>query len=138
MGESSSDYPFYEGWWKWAEPINKFLVWATLGLVIAAWALSGLGCIPGYCIFFPSLLVRNLWRLILSIVGVIIYLIMTYKPLKNKDLTKKMHIGLLITFVLVEVVSYWWWAGLLVTLQFVMVGILSDRPFWVAFSEGDK
>lgn len=70
---------------------------------------------------------------ILGVVAGILYLTMVMKLVADKNLTKKMHIVLLICEVLCWL--SWWPVGAVMTLQFVMVGILSDKPFWVALGE---
>ncbi len=129
-----SDYPIWEGWYSVARPINIILPWAIIGLSVVGWVLAGLVCVLGICTYTSGVLLIMLPYLIIGIVGAIIYLIGCYKAVANKELTKKMHIFLIIA----EVLTWfgWYWAGVLMTVQFVMVGILSDKPLWVAFSEG--
>ena len=127
---SESDYPYWDGWWSVAEPVNKFLPYAVLGLAVVGFIVRSLFC------FIVCVFVVTAWGVIAMIFGIlagVFYLIMVMKPLKDKDLSKKMHIWLLVCTGLSWV--SWWPIGILVTLQFVMVGILSDVPFWEAFSK---
>ncbi len=130
MGESS-DYPLWEKWASVADPINSFLAYAVLGLAFLGWILSAVW----FGGFYPPLLFTawNLTALICGILAGVFYLIFVMKAVKNKELTKMMHIWLIVCTALSWV--SWWPIGILVTLQFVMVGILSDVPLWMAFSE---
>ncbi|MFX1294188.1 MAG: hypothetical protein ACFFD2_04940 [Promethearchaeota archaeon] len=143
MGESpgESPYPYWEKWYSIAGPLNKFLAFLVIGLAVAAWLLWPLACGLGICTYYaPALFwVWSLIRLVCGILAGIFYLIFVLKPLANKDLTKQMHIWLIICTALCWVVGTYGWIGYLLgaimSLQFVMVGILSDVPFWEAFSK---
>ncbi|HUX99558.1 MAG TPA: hypothetical protein VMV49_08400 [Candidatus Deferrimicrobium sp.] len=125
MGETKESEAIWDGWWGIAEPLNKFIVWISIGLVVLGWLVGSL--------FYGPLLIWNLWRLIVGIVGCILYLIFVMKPLADKDLNAKVHIFLIVAVVCCEIASYW--AGLVMIFQFVLVSILSDKPIWKAFSE---
>ena len=118
MGEKTE--ALWDGWFSVAEPVNKFIVWVSIGLVVLGWAAG--------CWFWGPCMIWRLWRLIVGIVGCILYLIFVMKPVADKDLNIKVHIFLIVAVVCCEMASYW--AGLLMILQFVMVSILSDNPIW--------
>lgn len=120
MGEA-----IYPGWYDIAGPVNKFVVWVTIGLGVLAWLL--------HSAFFPWLLGVYWYVLVFPIVGAILYLIFVQKKVAEKDLGKMTHIWLLISTA-VACIGNFWPAALLV-LQFIMVCILSDKPIWEAFSE---
>ncbi len=125
------DYPIWDKWYSIAGPVNKFIAFVIIGLAVLGWILSGF--IFGY--FYAPLLFAswNIVSMILGVVAGILYLLMVMKPVTDKALTKTMHIVLLICEVLCWL--SWWPVGAFMTLQFVMVGILSDKPFWVALGE---
>ncbi|NVM27286.1 MAG: hypothetical protein HWN65_00480 [Candidatus Helarchaeota archaeon] len=130
MGETEpKNEAIYDGWYGVAEPVNKFVAFVTMGLGVLAYLVYT----APLARIWPTLWVRNIWILIFPVVGGILYLIMVQKSVADKDLNKKMHIWLLICTG-VSCVGYLWAAGLMI-LQFVMVGILSDKPFWKAFGE---
>ncbi len=129
MGKEK-DYPLWDGWYSIAGPVNKFIAYAIIGLAVVGFILSSLACVP----FLGCIFVISTWGIVAMILGVvagILYLIQVMKPVKDKDLTKTMHIFLWVCEVLCWL--SWWPVGALMTLQFVMVGILSDVPFWEAF-----
>ncbi len=121
----SENEAIYDGWWNIVEPVNKFVVWVTIGLGVLAWLV--------YSWFSPLFLLARIWILIFPVVGAILYLLMVQKPMADRDLSKNTHIWLMISTV-VACIGYFWAAGLLI-LVFVMAGILSEKPFWVAFGE---
>ena len=121
----SGSKAIYDGWYDIAGPVNKFCVWVTIGLGVLAWLV--------YSWFIPAFLLWNIWILIFPVVGAILYLIFVQKAVADKALTKKMHIWLLISTI-VACIGYFWAAALII-LQFVMVGILSDKPLWEALKE---
>jgi hypothetical protein len=125
------DYPIWDKWYSIAGPVNKFIAFAIIGLAVLGWILSGF--IFGFFFSYLLFLTWNIVSMILGVVAGILYLLMVMKPVTDKALTKKMHIVLLICEVLCWL--SWWPVGALMTLQFVMVGILSDKPFWVALGE---
>ena len=131
MGEGS-DYPIWDGWFSVAEPFNKFVHWVCLGIICLVRIITIARLAP-FLPFSASAIAGQVVWLIIGVVGCILYLIMCMKPIGDKDLNKKMHIFLIVVTVLVYLGSYW--AGLVMTVQFVMVGILSDVPFWESFSE---
>jgi hypothetical protein len=119
MAEKSSE-ALWDGWWGIAEPLNKFIVWISLGLVVLGWLVGAW--------WYGPWLILTLWRLIVGIVGCILYLVLAMKPIADKDLNIKVHIILIVAVVCCEIASYW--AGLVMILQFVLVSILSDNPIW--------
>ena len=121
----SENEAIYDGWYNIVEVVNKFAAYVTMGLGVLAWLV--------YSAFLPILLVLNLWILIFPVVGGVLYLLMVQKPMADKDLSKKTHIWLLISMV-VSVIGYFW-AGGLILLIFIMAGILSEKPIWVALGE---
>ncbi|MHA1265276.1 MAG: hypothetical protein ACTSRS_08600 [Candidatus Helarchaeota archaeon] len=120
----------YDGWYSIAEPVNKFVAFVTMGLGVLAWLYYS--WILSWA-FGPSAYGLSIWILIFPVLGGIFYLIFVQKAVAEKDLNKKMHIWLLISTGL-SCVGYLWVGGLML-LQFIMVGILSEKPFWAAFGE---
>ena len=77
-----------------------------------------------------GLLMDNLWRFILGILAGVFYLFVLQKAIAESELSSNTHVWLWICFVL-----SWFpgWGGVFIWVQFAMVGVLSDIPFWVAF-----
>ena len=125
----------WEDWYKVAEPVNKFAAWVTIGLSVVVFFVYGLN--PWYNPFTLQWVFSvSIYGIVAAIAGImagIFYFIFVQKSVANQDLTKMMHIWLLVCTGLACVAYFW--AGALIILQFVMVGILSDKPFWVAFGE---
>ncbi|NVM54836.1 MAG: hypothetical protein HWN66_14125 [Candidatus Helarchaeota archaeon] len=136
MGEESSEVSSYPLWDKWhdvAKPVNTFISWAIIGLSLLGWVLPALA-VRGWGSYYVRLALRlGLVWMILGVTAGILYFIFCYKAVKDKDLTALMHVILIICEVLCWLA--WWPVGAFMTLQFVMVGILSDVPFWDAFSK---
>ncbi|MFX1293396.1 MAG: hypothetical protein ACFFD2_00860 [Promethearchaeota archaeon] len=123
-----TEYPIWDDWYSVAEPLNKFTGWVTILISFLWWFLSPIQRV-GYNF---NTLSNNTWRLILGILSAIFYIIVVQPNVKNEILTKTTHVWLWICFVLSWFPGY---GGVLIWIEFVMVGILSDIPFWVAFSE---
>lgn len=131
MGETSE--AIWENWYDVAKPVNSFLAWAVIGLSLLGWLIPAIR-VRGLGPYYVRMALRlGLFKMILGVAAGILYFIMCFKAVKDKDLTVKMHVVLMICTGLSWVA--WWPIGALVTLQFVMVGILSDVPFWEAFSK---
>ncbi len=124
-----ANYPLWKGWYSVAEPINKFAGWATIGLSVLWWLLL-ISVHPKHGIRTEAL-VNNLWRLILGILAGIFYLIILQRAVSERNLSSNTHVWLWICFVL-----SWFpgWGGVFIWVQFVLVGVLSDVPFWEAFT----
>jgi len=119
--------PIMNDWYKWAELFNKFAAWATIGLGVLWWILAGIhwtGYNPKVLVFDYFL---GLYYLITGVAAGILYFIFVYKPVANKDQTKKTHIWLIICTVLGA-------PEIFIPLVFLFYAILSDVPFWKAFS----
>lgn len=120
-------YPIWSGWYGVAEPINRFAGWATMGLSFLWWILHPIQK-KGYNV---DLLMQNLPILIVGIIAGILYLLILKKAILLRDLSSNTHVWLWIVFILSLFPGY---GGVFIWIQFVMVGILSDIPFWIAFS----
>jgi hypothetical protein len=127
MGTSEA---IWDGWYSVAGPVNKFAAYVTMGLGVLAWLYYAWVMRFAYG---ALAYVLTIWILIFPVVGGILYLVFVQKAVADQDLSKKMHIWLIVAMV-VSCVGYFY-AGAVMILQFVMVGILSDKPFWVAFGE---
>lgn len=120
-------YPIWSGWYGVAEPINRFAAWATMGLSFLWWILQPIQK-KGYNV---DLLMNNLPLLIVGIVAGILYLLVLQKAILQRDLSSNTHVWLWIVFILSWFPGY---GGVFIWIQFIMVGVLSDIPFWIAFS----
>ncbi len=120
-------YPIWSGWYGVAEPINRFAGWATIGLSILWWLLFPIQK-KGYNV---AVLGDSIWRLIFGIAAGVFYLLILQKAIAQRDLSSNTHVWLWICFVLSWFPGY---GGVFIWVQFAMVGILSDIPFWEAFS----
>ncbi|NVM31907.1 MAG: hypothetical protein HWN65_23910 [Candidatus Helarchaeota archaeon] len=121
-------YPLWNGWYGFAEPINKFAGWITIAFSIIWWLLF-IDVHPKHGIR-TGLLMDNLLRFIFGVLAGIFYLLVLQKAIAERDLSFNTHLWLWICFVL-----SWFpgWSGVFIWIQFAMVGVLSDIPFWVAF-----
>jgi len=117
----------WNDWYSIAEPLNKLTTWLTLGLAILCWMLLPVKP-TGYNGF---LLVSHAWRYILCILASIFYFVILKVKIEERNLENTTHIWLLICLIL----SVFTIAGVFIWAQFIMVGILSERPFWRVFSE---
>lgn len=124
MTKMSYGKAIWDDWFIVAGPLNKFTVAVTIGLSFLWWALAPI-TITGY---YSFLLLQNLWRLIFVLFAGLFYWAILQKAIELRDLSKRTHIWLLICFVL----SLFAVSGVLIWVQFVLVGILSDTPFWRA------
>ena len=119
-------YPIWDDWYKVADPINKVAGWVTIILTIVWW-----GIIPlqktGYQFYLLPLLIPGL---ICGILAGIFYLLILQEKIAFHRLFAMTHIWLLVCFVLTLFAGF---GGVLIWVQFIMVGILSDIPFWEAF-----
>lgn len=129
---STENEAIWDGWFSVAEPLNKFIVWIVIAIVALVNIITIVLAIPALP-WTTSTIVVAIIYLCCGIAGAILYLLMIQKNVAEKDLNKKMYIFFFVVLVLVFIGSYW--AGLVMALQFVMVGILSEKPFWVAFQE---
>ena len=119
-------YPLWDGWFNVAGPINKFAGWVTIILTIVWWSLTPLQT-QGYQF---ALLPRLTPGLICGLLAGMFYLLVLQKYIAVKNLSATTHIWLWVCFVLSWFEGY---GGVLIWIQFIMVGILSDIPFWEAF-----
>jgi hypothetical protein len=117
----------WNDWFSVAEPLNKLTTWLTLGLTILCWMLFPINPI-GYN---GLLLVSHAWRYVLCIIASIFYFVVLKEKIEARNLENATHIWLLICLIL----SVFTIAGVFIWVQFIMVGILSDRPIWRVFSE---
>lgn len=119
-------YPIWDDWYKVADPINKVAGWVTIILTIVWW-----GIIPlqktGYQFYLLPLLIPGL---ICGILAGIFYLLILQEKIAMHRLFAMTHVWLIVCFVLTWFAGF---GGVLIWVQFIMVGILSDIPFWEAF-----
>ena len=123
MGQN---YPYWNDWYKVAEPLNKIAGLLTIIFSVLWWVLNPIQH-TGYN---TTLLVESIWRLVLGILAGIFYILFVHKAVEARILDSEMHIWLWVCFVLSWFPGI---AGILIWIQFIMVGILSDIPFWEAF-----
>lgn len=117
----------WDEWYSVAEPLNKLTAWFTFVLSFLCWFL--LPVQPnGYNAY---LLATNAWRYVLCLFGGLFYFLILQEKVEIRNLDKPTHIWLWICFVL----SWFTVAGAFIWVQFIMVCILSDRPFWKVFHE---
>jgi len=112
----------WDDWFIVAGPLNKIAGWISIGLSFLWWAVVPISR-TGYDSY---LLFQYLWTLIFAIFAGFFYLAILQKAIGLRDLSKKIHIWLLICFGL----SCFSVGGVLIWVQFLLVGILSDSPFW--------
>ncbi|NVM54312.1 MAG: hypothetical protein HWN66_11475 [Candidatus Helarchaeota archaeon] len=117
----------WEDWYSVAGPLNKLTAWFTFGLSVLWWALFPAK--PGG--YLTDLLVRYLPGFICGILAGMFYLIILQEKIESQNLDKEMHIWLWICFVL----SWFTLGGIFIWVQFALVGVLSDRPFWRVLRE---
>lgn len=115
--------PIMDDWYKWAEMFNKFAAWATIGLAVLWWFLIGFS---SWALFWSP--ISGLYYLITGVAGGVLYFIMVFKPVADKDQTKMTHIWLIVCTALA-------WHCVFIPLVFLFYSILSDEPFWEAFGE---
>lgn len=120
-------YPIWDDWFKVADPVNKVAGWVTIILTIVWW---GLAPFQRTGIYLPTLLPLLIPCLICGILAGIFYLLILQEKIAIHHLSAITHIWLLVCFVLSLFAGY---GGVLIWVQFIMVGILSDNPFWEAF-----
>ena len=134
MGEESE--AIWPGWHDVAKVLNLFINWVVIllclipfiqGVRLGALANS---ILPGSG---TPLIVRSVLRFACGAASGVLYFVFCFKAIKDKDLTSMMHIMLLVCVGLAYVGL--WYAGLAITAQFIIVGILSDTPLWKAFSK---
>jgi hypothetical protein len=123
-----TEYPIWDDWYSVAEPLNKFVGWVTIILSALWWLLSPIQK-KGYNFHMLS---NNTWRFVLGILAAVFYMLIVQKDVRERILSSTTHIWLWVCFVLSWFPGY---GGVLIWVQFVMVGILSDIPFWEAFSD---
>lgn len=122
----------WNDWFIVAGPLNKVAGWLTIGLAFVWWALFPT---LSTTVYDTNILLRNTWTLVFTILAGFFYLIILQKPIDAKDLSKSTHIWLLICLGL----SVFSLGGVFIWVQFLLVGILSDVPFWrVLFEESVK
>ena len=119
----------WEDWFIVAGPSNKVAGWLTIALAFIWWALSPTLSTTGYDTAF---LFRYTWALVFAVLAGFFYLVILQKPIEVKDLSKSTHIWLLICLVL----SLFSVGGIFIWIQFLLVGILSDTPFWRVLFQG--
>ncbi len=119
-------YPLWIDWYKVAEPVNDVAGWLTMLLAGILWILNPLRG-GGYN---ASALIIYLPVLICGILAGIFYMLSVKKDVETRNLTSELHIWLWICFI---VSCFAGFAGIAIWTQFIMVGILSDVPFWKAF-----
>lgn len=124
MTKMSYGKAIWDDWFIVSGPLNKFTAWVTIGLSFLWWTLAPITH-TGYNSF---LLFQNAWRLICVVLAGIFYMTILQMAVELRDLSKKTHIWLLICFGL----SLFAVSGVFIWAQFVLVGILSDTPFWRA------
>ena len=129
MAKMSYNKAIWDDYFIIAGPLNKFTGWATILLSFLGWALEPINPTGGYNSY---LLVANLWRLIAVLLAGIFYLVILQKAIELRDLSKRTHIWLLVCFGL----SCFAVSGVFIWAQFVLVGILSDTPFWRVLFQG--
>jgi hypothetical protein len=117
----------WSGWYTVAEPLNKVTAVLTWILTLLCWFLFPLKP-SGYNAY---LLAAHAWRYICVLLAGTFYFMVLKKKIEIRDLTLGTHVWLWICFVL----SWFSIAGVCIWVQFVMVGILSDQPFWKVFFE---
>ena len=118
----------FDGWYDIAGPLNKYVPWITFALSGLWWVLFPLTPL-GYNPYFLGLFA---WCLVCAILSGFFYLIILQEKIENRDLSKPTHIWLLVCFGL----SLFSLGGAFIWVQFAMVGVLSERPFWQALREG--
>lgn len=119
-------YPIWRYWYKVAGPLNKFIPWLTFILAGLWFFLLPLHPIQGYRL---DLMLGIIWRFILVVLAGIFYLIFLRSKIRVRDLSSDTHIWLIICFILSLFAGY---SGIFIWIQFLLVGILSDVPFWEA------
>lgn len=124
----SYNQAIWNDWYTVAGPLNKLVAYLTFGFTVLWWVLTPLSP-AGYS---ASVLLWNTWRLAFGLVAGIFYLLIVQKAVEERTLTKEMHVWLLICFVLSIFPFY---GGIFIWVQFIMVGILSEVPFWRALRE---
>ena len=120
-------YPIWKGWYGIAEPINRFAALATIALSFLWWILNPIQK-KGYNV---EVLWQTLPLLIVGIIAGVFYILILQKAIALRDLSPNTHVWLWIVFVLSWFPGY---GGVFIWIQFIMVGCLSDMPFWEAFS----
>ncbi len=115
-------------WYSVAEPLNKYTAWLTFGISILWWALFPIQSNGTYIAYY---LVRYLPGLIMGLLAGFFYMIILKGKIEMRNLENPTLIWLIICFVL----SIPTLGGIFIWVQFVLVGILSDRPVWKLITE---
>ncbi len=123
----SYDNPIWMDWYSVAEPLNKLVPWLTFGLSALWWAV-----IPvkptGYVSWS---LVSFLPGFIMGILSGLFYYLILQERIELKNIDNQTLIWLLICLGL----SLFTVGGVVMWVQFLLVGILGDRPVWKLFTE---
>ncbi|TFG04725.1 MAG: hypothetical protein EU536_03930 [Promethearchaeota archaeon] len=118
----------WNDWYTIAEPINKLVPWCTFAISVLWYLLYPLR--PNG-IYNSGWLSTYLPGFIMAIFAGLFYFLILQERIEQKNLENATHIWLLIVFGL----SLFSVGGIFIWVQFFMVGILSDRPFWRLFQE---
>ena len=117
----------WDDWYSVAEPLNKLTPWLTFAISVLWWVL-----IPAKPIGYISYqLVQFLPGFICGILAGLFYLLVLQEKIEARNFENSTLIWLLICFGL----SLFTLGGIFIWIQFLLAGILSERPFWKLFTE---
>ena len=117
----------WSDWYSVAEPLNKLTPWLTFGLSVLWWVL-----IPIQPLGYNSyLLAAYLPGFIMGVLAGLFYLLILQEKIEMRNLDNPTLIWLIICFAL----SIPTLGGVFIWVQFLLVGILGDRPVWKLFTE---
>jgi len=120
--------PIWIDWYSVAEPLNKLVPWLTVGLSVLWWVIYP---VQPTGIYETWSLVLFLPGFIMGILSGLFYFLILQERIEAKNIDNTTLIWLLICFGL----SLFTVGGVVMWVQFVLVEVLGDRPFWKLFTE---
>ena len=120
--------PIFSDWYSIAEPLNKLVPWLTIGLSALWWAVypvqpTGIYVTWSLVLFLPGF--------VMGVLSGLFYFLILQEKIDNKNSDNATLIWLLICLGL----SLFTVGGVVMWVQFVLVGVVGDRPFWKLFTE---
>ncbi|MHA1263699.1 MAG: hypothetical protein ACTSRS_00535 [Candidatus Helarchaeota archaeon] len=115
-------------WFSVAEPLNRFVPWCTFIISVLWYLIYPIAPTGEYRIIFLTIYLPGF---VMGILAGIFYLTILRDKIEARNLENSTLIWLLICFGL----SLFTLGGIFIWIQFLLVGILSDRPIWKLFQE---